>query len=436
MTDPTITTNDNVWGVPWVVGAKGQIPAFNEYCYSTEVFVGRDLIFVRYPSGVPGLYVTNRPPQYTNQFFMMLIPNAFGAEVWNFYPTAFTNSVTLVLSNQVSITLTNNYNFGTNLAFNSSTNMSIDSWPSGQPYQYFNPPGFVIPLFTNTVLLPPSYWSESTKQFVAFTNGVTSFLASDLQQTGWPVHDWTLNITNNLIYALVDNGSGHVLDFVNLGAFGSSLDFNQALTNISEYPSVWIVAPATDAPHSQMSEGARNQIVMGIEQTGGQVFYDSLLGLPGGYPSSLGYFSPPTGQDIGPANAIFIQSCSWQAGNPLVHYTLEDLTNPEFNQGIYNVWLFAITNPITLDDSICSLGEINYDYTPGTVEDVSLNFADGLFQIGFSGAVDLPYAVWASTDLVDWSQIGTAAQPSPGFFQFEDPATTNYSSRFYQVRLP
>ncbi len=438
LTDPTITANDNVWGIPWVVGAKGQTPAFNEYCYSSAVNVERLLVFVRYPSATqPGQYAANRPPHYTNQFYIMSISNIFGAEAWNFYPATFTNSATLVVSNQVLITITNNYNFGTNMVFNAATNWLVDAWPAG---------GFMIPLFTNTISLPLSYWSESTEQFITLdaTNG---FLSSDVQQTGWPVHAWTLNITNNLMYALVDNGTGHVLDFVNLGAFGSSLNVNQALINIPESPeNVWIVAPATDAPNSPMSEGAINQIYDGIWQPGGLEFYDSLLGLsPGGYPSSVGMFSVPVGAPVpggalspGPAYVNFIQSCSWQAGNPMVHYTVEDLTNPEFNQDIAYVPLDFIGPALaaSMSDSVCSLGEVNPDYNSGAVDDFCFELSDGLFQIGFSGAADLPYAVWASTNILDWSQIGTAAQPLPGVFQFEDPAATNYSARFYQVRLP
>jgi hypothetical protein len=73
---------NNVWGIPWVVGAKGQTPAFNEYC------------------------------------------------------------------------ITNNYNFGTNIVFNMAANWPVDSWPGS------NQSGaFMIPLFTNTVALPSSYWS-------------------------------------------------------------------------------------------------------------------------------------------------------------------------------------------------------------------------------------------------------------------------------------
>ena len=41
---------------------------------------------------------------------------------------------------------------------------------------------------------------------------------------------------------------------------------------------------------------------------------------------------------------------------------------------------------------------------------------NGMFEMEFSGAYDLPYQVWASTDIIDWNQIGTAAQLFPGVF--------------------
>jgi hypothetical protein len=122
----------------------------------------------------------------------------------------------------------------------------------------------------------------------------------------------------------------------------------------------------------------------------------------------------------------------------MVHYTIGDLANPGFNEDITIVPPVLINSSLasSMSNSVCSLGEVNPDYNSGAVEDFCFDLSDGLFQIGFSGAADLPYAVWASTNILDWCQIGTAAQPSPGVFQFEDPAATNYSARFYQVRLP
>jgi hypothetical protein len=65
--DQSISTNDNVWGIPWVVGAKGSAPAFDGYACTSGILAARKVYFVRYSrNGQPD---TNRPPQYTNQFF-------------------------------------------------------------------------------------------------------------------------------------------------------------------------------------------------------------------------------------------------------------------------------------------------------------------------------------------------------------------------------
>ena len=44
--------------------------------------------------------------------------------------------------------------------------------------------------------------------------------------------------------------------------------------------------------------------------------------------------------------------------------------------------------------------------------------------------------VYASTNLNDWVAIGAATQIAPGFYQFTDPASTNLTRRFYQLRVP
>lgn len=428
--DFTITTNDNVWGIPWVVGTKGNIPVFNEYCYASEVAVNRELYFLRYP-GPSGTYLANRPPQYTNQYYLMSISNAFGAELWNPYLTPFTNSISIVMSNLITITITNDYNFESNLTFTNCTN-----WSAGSSW---GPQEFRIPMSMTNITLPLSYWSESTGQFIPLqSNGTNGFLASDSHQTGFPVHHWTLNITNNLIYALVDNQTGCVLDFVNLGAFGSSLNLMQLLEQYAGNAGIWQIAPANDLPNSPISYGVLAEIGEGMAAN--PQFASSLLGINGGYPASIGEFTVPSnpsqsGEQVspGPGYACLIQSFSWQASDPLVHYTVQDLTNIFSSQGI------SVGNsslPISLDNSICSLGEVNPNYNSGVPEYFQSGLSDDSFQMGFFGAPDLPYQIWASTNLVDWSQLGTAAQPLPGQFEFEDTATGDYPARFYQVRAP
>jgi len=60
----------------------------------------------------------------------------------------------------------------------------------------------------------------------------------------------------------------------------------------------------------------------------------------------------------------------------------------------------------------------------------------GSFNLNFSGASNATYSVWAATNLVDWTKIGTATEPSPGWFEFIDSAATNWPHRFYRISAP
>ena len=58
------------------------------------------------------------------------------------------------------------------------------------------------------------------------------------------------------------------------------------------------------------------------------------------------------------------------------------------------------------------------------------------FALSFSGFSNAAYSVQASTNLVDWSRLGSAAQPSPSQFSFLDTGATNQPRRFYRVATP
>jgi hypothetical protein len=230
------------------------------------------------------------------------------------------------------------------------------------------------------------------------------------------------------MYALIDNATQQVLDFVNLGGFGSSVNIISNLAASSRYGSV---ASANDTPGSPLSVGALNQIGQGVTiDLAFPLFINSLLGLVPCYPDTTTYFTCPF-----TPTAYLFQNCSWQAGNPLVHYTVQDLEGPQFGQPV------AVEgSPINLGAAMSeggwSLGNVSSNYSNGAVNNFSYNLSNGLFQAGFVGTPNLPYAMWGSTNLIDWSQIGTVAQPSPGVFQFQDPSAGTYSNRFYQLRAP
>jgi hypothetical protein len=64
------------------------------------------------------------------------------------------------------------------------------------------------------------------------------------------------------------------------------------------------------------------------------------------------------------------------------------------------------------------------------------NLPNGAFQFAYSNSDGRTFSVFASTNLFDWTPIGTATQIAPNSFQFTDQNATNIPRRFYQLRSP
>jgi Concanavalin A-like lectin/glucanases superfamily len=58
------------------------------------------------------------------------------------------------------------------------------------------------------------------------------------------------------------------------------------------------------------------------------------------------------------------------------------------------------------------------------------------FALNFTGDSNATYTVWASTDLVNWTSLGTAIENPPGQYQFIDLTATNWPQRFYRLSAP
>ena len=235
------------------------------------------------------------------------------------------------------------------------------------------------------------------------------------------------------------SGTNRVLDFVNIGGWGSSLDLTNTLEQLSNPGSpgfpprssslVWRTSPATSVSNSPMSMGVSNQILIG----------EGVLAVSDLFPSNSANFNAFLHDDyFSPSLAIWtiapfvqiLQNPDLAARNPKVHFTLEDLSSSTTN--------IIDANPAFLLPVIRlgSLGTLNPSYTPATPKNLSVSLLPGVFQIGFKGVTDLPYLIWSSTDLTNWSLIGPATQPAPGVFQFADRIATNSTARFYQIRVP
>ena len=99
-----ISSNLNVYGVPWIIGAKKGFPNFNELSMESIVQTTRKLQVTR--------TVTNMPPQapqyQTNQMYIFNMNNWIGVECLNSYSNNYPNPVQIVLYDNLWMTLTNN----------------------------------------------------------------------------------------------------------------------------------------------------------------------------------------------------------------------------------------------------------------------------------------------------------------------------------------
>jgi hypothetical protein len=340
---PSILLNDpNVWGIPWVVGAVKGLPAFDQYSYVDRIFFQRKLQFIRKPDpNNPGQYLTKLPLAYTNQYYEMSVSNICGMDAWNPYTSNFYGSkgqVWVVASNYVTVTINNNYKFRFTTNLSLQTNGPITSWPG-----YPQTGAFQTFMQSNFVTLPLSFFSESSNGFI-LANG-QPYPSVDTNQTTYPTHYWTVSVTNHLFYALIDgpSGAGNVLDFVNLGPFGSTFNITSNLVSASpgdnekfqaNQDNWWIVTNATDPGTPQMSQGVLNQINDLL--SGNPTFRDDIKGQDGGDPPTTSQFGPPPSAVIPPLfigpYVNFADSNIWMACDPLVHYTLGDLTDPRYSQ--------------------------------------------------------------------------------------------------------
>ena len=92
----------NVYGVPWIVGAKKGFPNFNEFSFESIVQVTRKLEITR-PSVDAHLNAYQ-----TNQMYILSISNSLGVECWNSYSSNYTSSqIQIVARDSLSMMFTN-----------------------------------------------------------------------------------------------------------------------------------------------------------------------------------------------------------------------------------------------------------------------------------------------------------------------------------------
>ncbi|MGA1235660.1 MAG: hypothetical protein ACO34E_02220 [Limisphaerales bacterium] len=382
-----VVPGDNLYGVPWVVGVEKGWPSFNEFYYESQVLVTRRM------------RATKPTPASTavtfQQGYEIGVSNVFGLESWN----AYTQNVAFASGQVVSLFFTN----VTTMALVDSNRLASVGGRQGLVMQQ----GPYPVVGTNLVL---NLWDA--REFRVFTNEVafiprSSYLpgraASPLMTNvsgvfydpspGYAVPDWHLEVTNRLLYAATVpvNGEERIVDLVTLNPLVCGFHvqrFMGADTNAFGSSSLdpgrfWLTNRLVNSINS-MTAGITNQLfvstndvaaradwsnwsedpVSGMQRERAIDEFRMFMGLPPLFDMTRTKIPAVSMQvPFTPARRL-LQRMSWQANDPLVHYTFDDL---------YSTELANPTNVVPIRPSggiegytpgLPNLGEVNTRYSP------------------------------------------------------------------------
>lgn len=383
-----LTTNDIVVGMPWVIGAKKGYPNFNELEMQLEVLASRR---IKLSKPAPGSSVL---PNRTNQMYVFDIGINTGVEAWNSYSTAYPRNLELRVTNIITAALTNRVGnivwpangLPTQVALSQVEAIGPNTWPGWSGAQ--GDTSFRVPLANDFQFLPESaYFNDPQPTFIPLSNRPAPGFEFPNR---FPIPDLGLGVTNRLVYLVIDRDINRIVDFVNLDNMITQLDLmdelignqNPVAGGSSFNGQLWLtnrvnnsINTPTEGINLQLavSSGApdvpdgvwRSADQLAVSGQDKQKAIDFFLSFRGLTPIFGTPFSEIQRQNRGslehqapfsPARKLF-KTTSWQANDPLVHYTLQDLTDL---QRIDNLQLVLPTMTITNSN----LGRLNARYNP------------------------------------------------------------------------
>jgi len=304
-----------------------------------------------------------------------------GVEAWYSYSTPYSNQVWIRGSLQMTASITNEFGavLLTNRIVQALTN-TINPW-RGWLNAQLAAPSFVLPFGTNQTPFLPS----ATYTNLNAAQGFAPLTHVFQRGTAFPVPRWTLNLNTKLLFILWDTQAQHIVDYVNLSASEQPLDVmaklseggdcSTILQQFDNLGSFW----CTNRLGGRLdintpTYGIINQIMVALNgndnawrsfsfdpYSGNNVhhavdfFRFNLLGLSPIFNNGLPvyktnvFYAP-----FSPYRPIFVHN-TWQANDPLVHYTVGDLTDLSTDP----------TNKIDFtSQGLADLGQINSRFEP------------------------------------------------------------------------
>jgi hypothetical protein len=391
-----ISTNFNVYGIPWIIGVKKGFPNFNEFSMEEIVGVERRLQVTRPminpPNGVD--FATFR----TNQLISMVITNWLGVECWNSYSNNYvpvSGNLNIVAQDNLSMTLTNDDGMipvTQTVSFANSLNITSDGnpsyWPGTAPWigGSPNPDSFDIPLITNFAMLQnpaypasPDWWAYSF-DYSAFFPAPTPPLFETNINNNFTFPNFGLLTTNRLQVFMLDGT--HVIDYVQFCGPNNGIDLTANLltddlsgvwnTNLSTlgvpigvFNQIQISRGNTPGGFPPAEDGAWNSDAgNSLIQAEEQAFFNAFF-LPG----NVGFAQGVTEMNlelsvVAPYSPIryVVLYTTWQANDPLVHCLASDLNyTGESGTPAPGISVFNYGTTIAI---LPNLGVLNDHYSP------------------------------------------------------------------------
>ena len=361
-------TQMNIYGVPWIIGAKKGLPNFNQLQMQTVSQITRKLKVHK-----PSIAAPFSQFEYT-QMYLIGISNVIGVSLWNSYLTNYPGAVYIQADGTLSMSLTNNLGpvsppvvatvviGGANPAPGGAISLGVAQWQgSGWVAGSLVLPkvaSFQIPLFTNYVFLPDLVYRHTPSGFVVPPPNTS--LVWPNAPGYYPQPQWGLNISNRIRCIIFDGGvGGRVIDYVQLGGLDSYRNLTQEFQTADTATGLnglWSTNFVT-AFGTTMPQGLINQInISDGNNPSSDIDWQSFM-----LSTSIGsarlqaidsfrvfmklspiYFPGTVNTNLEmqlPFNptAKRFQPLTWQVNDPLVHYLTSDLNNLVISDTVYSL---------------------------------------------------------------------------------------------------
>lgn len=337
------------YGVPIIIGAKKNLPNFNEFEMTSTFSIQRKLQFTR------ATVQTLGADQKINQMYTLSIKNQLGVECWNSYGSNYTRQTEMAVVDQLQLALTNDEStvYAPTFPLFSTGLIPINNWQGIGSAAAPNPTSFKVPFYTNAVFLPEVVYTFHDRWFAA-TNATYE---SNVVVNGsiYPQPHWGLATTNNLQAILIDTLTGRAIDYVQLSGPTYRRDLIEEIRDPNStplYPGLW----ATNDSGSGIPWGIVNQREVSLGKGFGTAVGDYgrwESGIAGSEIASFMSFYLG-GKRSFTANGtkyvtnnlelsvqvpftaarISLYYTAWQANDPLVHYLASDLNYSGMDSGI------------------------------------------------------------------------------------------------------